>query len=427
MFSHLLLERAASHCGSQWRSMRPAMIREVVIDSRFAVENGVFIAFKGENRDGHDFIPQLLEKGVFCVGEMDSFHNEKYIKVPSSLEFLQQLSRERIALKGSLTIVALSGSSGKTTTRELIVAGLMSHATMVHSTTGNLNNHIGLPLTILALPLFCDVAVFEMGMNHAKELSLLAEIAQPDIGLLTNIGFAHIGNFDSIEKLAAAKLELLEGSRGVIYRSDDQWMSVWVKNEASDEVVLYPFEMPRSFSDSLADLPQFMAENSVTAYQTLKLLLPRISLDEVGAIARRKKLPKYRGEIVVQGERHFVMDCYNANPDSMKKSIDSFISIYEKSDKPLYLVLGEMGELGKFSEYFHQELVMYLKSLKVLSRVFLVGKEFEKLRGAILEAENVKLIPALGDLSAMLPQSGVFLLKGSRSNALERLVEQKEL
>jgi len=100
--------------------------------------------------------------------------------------------------------------------------------------------------------------------------------------------------------------------------------------------------------------------------------------------------------------------------------------MYSDRNQPLYLVLGEMGELGDFSKYFHQELVMYIKSLKVLSRVFLTGKEFEKLRGVILECKNVELIPSLAELHELLPKQGFFLLKGSRSNALERLVEQKE-
>ncbi|MCK5807881.1 UDP-N-acetylmuramoyl-tripeptide--D-alanyl-D-alanine ligase [bacterium] len=424
MFSHLLLERVATQCGANWNSNRPALISSVSIDSRTAIRDTLFIAFKGEFRDGHDFIPELLAKGVFCVGEVATYDDANYIKVPSSLDFLQQLSRERLRLKGELTIIAVSGSSGKTTTRELIVSGLRLYGKIVHSTTGNLNNHLGLPLTILALPLIVDIAVLEMGMNHTGEIALLTEIATPDIGVLTNIGFAHIGNFSSRDELALAKLELFEGSKSVLYRSDDKWMRQWAERSDREST---SFEMPTSFAGKLENLPHFMAENTLTAFNTIKMVVPTAKLDEIIEKSKAKKLPKYRGEMVVKGEQNFVMDCYNANPDSMKKSIDSFIKIYGRTNQPLYLVLGEMGELGNFSKYFHQELVMYIKSLKVLSRVFLTGKEFEKLRGVILECRNVEFIPSLADLRALLPKHGFFLLKGSRANALERLVEQKEL
>lgn len=420
MFSHLLLERAATHCGVSWTITQPVLIDSVVIDSREAVENGLFIAFRGENRDGHDFVPSLLARGVFCVGDSKSISHERYICVPNVLEFLQNLAKERVAVKGSLSIIAISGSSGKTTTRELIVSTAEHHAKIVHATKGNLNNHIGLPLSVLALPLHADIAVFEMGMNHLDELRLLTSIVPPDIAVLTNIGFAHIGNFDSRESLAKAKLELFENSKEVVYRSDDAFMAEWAHKQ--DAKILHGFEMPHDFTNIFSLLPQFMAENSLTAFHTLRCLLPSVTKEEVAKRALTKKLPKYRGELVVQGNRHFVMDCYNANPDSMKKSIDSFLATYATSKSEIYLVLGEMGELGKFSHYFHEELVIYLKSLKVLSKAFLVGEEFEKLQGAILELKNVELIHSLDGLSKVLPQRGFFLLKGSRAGALERLV-----
>ncbi len=425
MFSHLLLERALLRTGRQWYAPYPALIDNVVIDSRIAKPGDLFIAFKGERVDGNDFIPELLDRGVWCVGERTDITGAFYVPVSDSLRFLQILAKERVAAKGRCLIVGISGSSGKTTTRELIVAAARKAGLFVHSTQGNLNNHIGLPLTLLAMPERCDMCVCEMGMNHAGELRMLADIASPDIAVLTNIGFAHIGNFSSREDLANAKLELFNGSRSALIRDDDSWMVKWADKAERARKRVYRFRMPEHFDGQAANLPLFMAENAYTAYELLRSLRIPVQYEEVVAIAGKKQLPKYRGEIVEKAGRLFVMDCYNANPDSMRKSIRSFIRNYENADRPLVLVLGEMKELGKFSHYFHQELVNYVKTFKVLHKVFLLGTEFEKEQAELLECQKCQLVHSLAELARLLPQDGIFLLKGSRSNALERLVESE--
>ena len=173
MFSSLLIERAAERLGLKIK-LEPSIISGCYIDSRACGSNSLFFAFKGERVDGHSFVPELLKRGVICVGTED-FKDKKYIKVPDTAEFMAALAKERRnKFKG--LVLCVTGSSGKTSTRQLVVSMLKELKLRVHATSGNLNNHLGMPLVILNMPLYCEALVLEIGMNHAGELKHLVDI-----------------------------------------------------------------------------------------------------------------------------------------------------------------------------------------------------------------------------------------------------------
>lgn len=422
MFTTHLVEKALSRSGIS-RRLVPGIIEGASIDSRKCTQGSMFFAFKGDNADGHDFIPELLEKGVWCAGSDSNFFHEKYIQVPDVLELMTILAHER---RGQFNgkVIALTGSSGKTSTREMIVSMLRMMGKTVHATTGNLNNHLGLPLVILNTPMNTDYLVLEMGMNHSAEIEHLVKIAEPDFTLITNIGTAHIGNFSSHEDLAKAKLEIFEFSKGAAVADiKDRYIYEWVeKNRKKRTVKEYDTGKAECLSEVLPDIPSYMLENIYCSSKIVEAA-EGISPDPVKSY-ENCAIPKLRGETKVSGKRKFIADCYNANPESMKKSIESFYKKYAgKDDNKAYLILGSMFELGDFSKKMHGELVNYLKTLNLLERVFLIGCEFEKIRPDFLNEKKVLFLGDVAELSALLPAEGVFLLKGSRGNRLERLFE----
>lgn len=422
MFTTHLVEKVLSQLGIN-RSLTPAIISGVSIDSRKCGAGSMFFAFKGERTDGHDYIPELLEKGVWCAGSSGSFDHERYISVPDVLEFMTMLANERRSqFRGR--VIALTGSSGKTTTREMIVSMLRTMAKTVHATTGNLNNHLGLPIVILNTPMNADYLVLEMGMNHASEIEHLVKTADPHFSVITNIGTAHIGNFNSQADLAKAKLEIFEFSKGVpVANIRDRYISEWVeKNKSTRNIKVYDMERSSELSSVLPELPEYMLENIHTASKIVEAA-EGISPDPVKSY-QNFEVPGLRGEIKVTGSRKFIVDCYNANPESMKKSVESFYKKYAcAGENKTYLILGSMFELGDFSKKMHGELVNYLKTLNLIERVFLIGCEFEKIRPDFLNEKKVLFLGDVADVAAVIPEEGVFLLKGSRGNRLERLFE----
>jgi len=438
MISHTIVNEALARCGSSVRC-DPVLFGRVVVDSRIARPGDIFCAFKGERTNAHVFVPDLVARGVLCIGT-EPLGIEGYVQVTDIVLFLAVTARLRRDAQRS-RVIAITGSSGKTTTRALAMRMLEKSGVIVHGTRGNLNNHIGVPLVLLETPLSCDVIVLEMGMNHAGEIATLCQIADPDVAIITNIGCAHIGNFDSREALAEAKLELFEHSRGsTAINLDDPFVVSWADAHPARKGITYGikrcdgdlwacqeqgflrlrwfgaeyrFPMPR--------VPEYQVENLLAA---AAIAAPFIR--DIRVILRALEtcsLPPYRGEEVHDGERCFVVDCYNANPDSMQKSIADFVARAGEAadDLPCYLILGDMAELGRFSEKYHRELVNYLKTLTVIKRSFLLGEEFEKVRDESIDDERFHFSHSVEEIAAALPVRGRFLVKGSRRNRLERL------
>ena len=422
MFTTQLIERALNEAGSK-KKLKNAIISKCCIDSRECTENSLFFAFKGEKTDGHNYIPDLLKKGVICIGSEDITQDENYVKVPDVLDFMSILAHERRKLFHG-RVIAVTGSSGKTSTRQLIASMAAVSGKIVWATTGNLNNHIGMPLVILNMPLGTEILVLEMGMNHSGEIRKLVEIADPDFVTITNIGNAHIGNFASHADLAAAKLEIFNFSKAVVSANiSDPYMKKWVDGHKNSRIVRsYSNEALEKLSEDFEELPDFMVENINCAANVVSAALG--SLPDLKKSVAKCVLPGMRGEVKVLGKRTFVVDCYNANPQSMKRSIENFYKKYAlKESKQCVLILGSMFELGNFSEKMHKELVNSLKDFTLLKAVFLVGCEFDKLRSDFLNCKKLVFLGDIAEIKGLLPEEGTFLVKGSRGNKLERLFD----
>ncbi len=426
MISTLLIEKTLKNTG-YFRKLKPALMGKVVIDSRNAEPGDLFVAFRGENVDAHEFVPELLRRGVWCAGT-ENIKGENYIKIGDQINFLLRLA-ENMEISSSIKTFAITGSNGKTSTRELLSSLIKMNGYVVHSSEKNYNNCIGLPLSLLNRPLNCDMQVIEIGMNHKGEIEELVKIASPDYTVITNIGTAHIGNLGSEQAVAEAKLELFRysGDASVVARMDDSYISRWVESEGGNRDV-YPYEI--SFDKSVyPDFVQdFMYENYLTACACVRAsgLKDTFSVEKVFSSAF---IPELRGDVRVFGKREIHLDCYNANFDSMKRSINDFVRRYSGKNRKLYLVLGEMKELGKFSEKFHIELVKFVKKLNIVSGAFFIGNEFEKPKHLFPLNDALIFVREITDFVSKMPSEGVFLVKGSRGNRLENilnLIESRE-
>lgn len=393
------------------------------IDSRTVDGSGLFLAFEGENVDGHRFVKNLVEKDVVCVGSRDlGIVNENYIIVEDVQDFMSKLAKERRKQLNS-TVIALTGSSGKTSTRQFIVTMLELAEKRVYATSGNYNNHLGLPLTILNAPDDVDFVVLELGMNHSGEIEALTKIADPDISVINNIGTAHIGNFNSQRELASAKLELFDNTdKKVVADVGDKFIKEWVGvHKENKDLYEYTGKSAEELYELFPEQPGYMIDNMICAENVVKAA--GIELQDRNMVLDKLKLPGMRGERRKIGTREFVVDCYNANPDSMKRSIDEFLEKYKDKNIPVYLILGSMFELGDFSKKIHRELVNYIKSINLLRRAFLIGCEFEKIKSDFLNEKKTVFLGDITDLFYRIPDDGIFLLKGSRGNKLERIIE----
>ena len=412
----------------------------ICTDSREVLPGSFFFALKGENFNGNKYASDALTRGCSfaVIDERQYLKDNRTILVEDSLTTLQALAeyhREQFPVK----LIAITGSNGKTTTRELISA-VLGTSKKVLSTHGNLNNHIGLPLTLLKLNKATEIAVIEMGANHIGEIGRLCEISKPTHGLITNIGYAHIEGFGSEEGVIMAKSELytwLSKNKGVIFRnSDDQ-----ILNEvAPPGSRIVPYSIKEAgvgdFNVVGADLfLQLVWENNdekikintqLFGSYNLINIVAAISVGMYFGIARRKiieAIESYspennRSQIRYTKKNILVLDSYNANPSSMTVAIESFMNL---SGKDKVLFLGDMFELGPNSLEEHIKLVHFLEGFKDL-RVFLVGKDFKK---ACIHS-SFQSFSSTDECFKYLKKNpledSLILLKGSRMMALESLV-----
>ena len=410
-------------------------------DTRTLKKGEIFFALWGENYNGNKFSAQALEKGaLWAIIDDPAFENDKTILVDDCLFELQALATyHRKNLKAS--VLAITGTNGKTTTKELLTA-ILSKKHKVHYTKGNLNNHIGVPLTILSAPKETEIMIIEMGANHPGEIKSLCFIARPDYGIITNVGTAHLEGFGSLEGVIKAKTELyqyLSMVNGVALYND--------KNPVLTEKIFkmvnraVPFSDPTGIELSVEAIPSSMnlalkVRYFNTTYNIQTKLFGNYNLENVkAAIATglflgvemkdiADAVENYtpgnnRSEIRITKFNTLVCDSYNANPTSMALAITSFNEI--KALKKV-LILGDMLELGEKSMDEHARILQLLLPQKY-DKIILVGAQFQKIASEF----GIKSFSDIDKLSEYLKKEPLrgssILIKGSRGMALERIYD----
>ncbi|MDO3423415.1 UDP-N-acetylmuramoyl-tripeptide--D-alanyl-D-alanine ligase [Chryseobacterium sp. APV1] len=407
---------------------------KVTIDSRKVGKNDIFFAFSGENFNAATLAEQVVENGALAViVEQQEFENkEKNIFfVPSTLEFLQQLAiHHRKQLQ--IPIIGLTGSNGKTTTKEIIHA-VLSEKFNVQYTSGNLNNHIGVPLTLLSIKPEHEMAVIEMGANHQKEIALLSSISQPDFGYITNFGKAHLEGFGGYEGVIKGKSELYdylkEHKKTIIVNENDPVQVEKTENyspkitfgkENSDyQFALFSEEnfVGLKYKDQKA-VSKLTGEYNFTnlcAAASLGLYFG-IDFENIKNAIQNYTPTNMRSQIVKKEGKTLVLDTYNANPSSMAASLHNFIT-FEGSKT---IVIGDMLELGEESEKEHQNILKLAQKLG-FDQIITVGKNFKKVNSSETAFENTAELTEYLKLNKILSEN--ILLKGSRGIALERSID----
>ena len=408
----------------------------VITDSREIQSGCMFFSLKGPNFNGNEFAKLAVQKGASyaVVDEKKYFQkNKNYIYVEDCLDTLQKLAnfhRKKVKTK----IIGITGSNGKTTSKELINSVLKTNF-KTYCSRGNLNNHIGVPLSLLKISNETEFAIIEMGANHIGEIKLLSKIAEPNYGYITNFGKAHLEGFGSEEGVIKGKSELydyvISNSGFIFYNSDDE----------KQKTILSKYKNKFGFGKKEADItynvisevPNIILnvkniniESTLFGSYNIQNIISAVSIGSYFGISIEKikdGISNYissnnRSQIVKKSSNKIVLDAYNANPTSMSLAIKSF----DKSDlKNKILILGDMHELGKEENKFHQEIVDYCGSL-VIDKVFLIGEIFSKtsFTEKFISCKNYKELLTNKDFSNVVNSN--ILIKGSRGMQLEKIV-----
>lgn len=374
----------------------------VTTDSRKVTPGCIFVALKGEHFDGNDFVEQAERDGAVYI-----------IKGENALQELQDLARAwRRQL--NIPVIAITGTNGKTTTKELTAAVLGKRFNVCY-TQGNLNNQLGVPLTLLSITRAHEVAIIEMGASHPGDIKELVEIAEPTCGLITNVGKAHLegfGSFEGVQKTKAELYDFLRAHGGFCFRNIDN--PYLAKMAADLKTVEY---MTGTLPEGTHLVGGYNAENVSAA----------ICVGAYFGISREQALEAIRAYVptnnrsqLMQTERNtVVIDAYNANPTSMTAAINAFANSQRPTANGQCYILGAMRELGEYSRLEHQNIVNMLLERKA-DKVLLVGEEYKQTTAPYPVFENVE---ALCAYLQEQPLSGYsILLKGSRSNQLEKVI-----
>ena len=413
---------------------------KVTTDTRNCPEGSMFIALKGETFNGNAFAKQALEKGcryaVVDEAQYAEEGNPNILLVDNCLEALQNLAREHRREVGT-RIIGITGTNGKTTTKELIATVLQKRYKVLY-TQGNLNNHIGVPLTLLNLTKEHELAVVEMGANHPGEIRTLVNIAEPDCGLITNVGKAHLEGFGSFEGVVKTKSELYDYLRNkknaFIFLDKDN--EVLCQASAGLESIGYGMENDGLYvSGKLHACAPFLAfewkhkgvnhdvnTRLIGAYN-IKNALVAIAVGchfEVPAEAICEALNGYipsnnRSQLTDTENNHLIVDAYNANPTSMMAALENF-RLMEVPHK--VAVLGDMKELGEGSVEEHRKIVTFLDECG-FEKVILVGAEFGKVNTNFEHYPDVEAVKAI--FAESKPEGKFMLIKGSNSMKLAQL------
>jgi len=409
----------------------------VKTDTRQLKHNDIFFALKGPHFNGNAFAQKALDAGAAyaVIDEAEFYIDERTILVEDALTTLQALARHH-RQTFQIPFIAITGSNGKTTTKELVHAVLSSRY-KTYTTKGNLNNHIGVPLTLLGIKQDAEMAIIEMGANHLKEIESYCEIALPTHGLISNCGKAHLEGFGSEEGIRKGKGELFD----------------YLRTHGGTAFIMADYDYLRTMSQGIQNIVTYGTQNaevtgaihSVDPFLTVQFhsgfeglvhtalvggynlpnVLAAVAVGKHFGVADekiRESLEAYqpsnsRSQLVTKGTNKIIVDAYNANPSSMKVAIDNFART-EGSSK--VLVLGAMAELGATSLQEHQELVNQIGNHH-WKAVLLVGGDFSKLRHPYLQFNNAT--EAGQWLQAQHFTNAYYLIKGSRSMQMEGVLQ----
>ena len=403
-------------------------------DSRKVESNNLFVSLKGPKFNGNQFAKSALEKGA-CYALVDDKKyaiNDKYILVDNCLKTLQDLANYH-RKKSKAKIIALTGSNGKTTSKEILLSVFKNKFKTI-ATIGNLNNHIGVPLTLLSIKEDTEIAIIEMGANHLKEIESLCNIADPDYGYITNFGKAHLEGFKNLEGVIKGKSELynhlINKSRLIFINNRDK-KQVELTKEYSNK-----FTFGEENSDSIFSVKSinptinisinniFIESNLFGQYNIDNIAAAicigryfNISNEDIKAGIERYIPDSNRSEIIKKGSNKIILDAYNANPTSMQLALSSFNDMKEENK---IAFIGDMFELGENSHQMHQEIVYAVEKMN-FDQTFLIGDLFNKTE----HSSNIKSFKNLNDLKGNIDEisNSAILIKGSRGMKLENILD----
>ena len=414
--------------------------KKVTTDSRNVENDALFFALKGENFDGNAYAKNALENGCSfaIVDNPDYVQGDNYILVDDVLETLQLLGNyHRKQL--NIPIIAITGTNGKTTTKELVAGVLCKKFTISH-TIGNLNNHIGVPLTLLSMNENTQIGIVEMGANHINEIKNLCEIAEPDFGIITNIGKAHLEGFESIENIIKTKKELydyLKLKDGKVFYNSNNSLLKKIIIELNLNAIAFGSLNNKVYGDIITSdrflfvnikMGNFQAliETQLIGNYNLENVLAAASIGYYNGInpelivsAIEEYVPKNnRSQFLKTEKNNLFLDSYNANPTSVEASLKNFVSLKINNK---YVILGDMLELGNESESEHEKIIGLLQDYS-FDKIILVGNIYNSLKvpDKFLKFRDVS------ELENWLKNRNIahsnVLIKGSRGIQLEKIV-----
>jgi UDP-N-acetylmuramoyl-tripeptide--D-alanyl-D-alanine ligase len=409
----------------------------VCTDTRKISENCIFFALKGDNFDANTFTNEALAKGAkYVVIDNPNYTIEgKTLLVKDSLVALQKLANHHRKELNS-KIIALTGSNGKTTTKELIHT-ILSKKYSTIATIGNLNNHIGVPLTLLRLTKETEIGIIEMGANHQKEIEFLCEITEPDFGYITNFGKAHLEGFGGIEGVIKGKSEMytfLQNNNKLVFVNLDDA----IQEEKTNHINRYTFSKEKDANikiDSIEANPMVKISFEDTTIQSHLIGLynanninAAIAIGKYFEVANtqiKEAIENYipennRSQLIKKGTNEIILDAYNANPSSMQVAIENFKQLNHNKK---IAILGDMFELGKESLEEHKKTIELLIKESTITTYF-IGKDFYTNK---IEEKNKHFFEDFASFATYLQSiqitNSLILIKGSRGMALERTLE----
>tara|TARA_B100000941_G_scaffold162589_1_gene115748 strand:+ start:602 stop:1885 length:1284 start_codon:yes stop_codon:yes gene_type:complete len=411
--------------------------KRVCIDTKKLEKGDIFFCLKGENNDGNKFSQEAINKGAMLVvsdNEKYRINNKKQIFVKDCLKTLQLLSsfhRSKLNLK----IIAITGSNGKTTSKDLTDI-VLSSKFKVKKTFGNLNNHIGVPLTLLNFDSNTEIGIVEMGANHIGEINFLCEIAKPTHGVITNFGKAHLEGFGSVNGIIKAKKELytyLLNNNGMILINNDDSNQKKIKDKpnvysygTSDETD-FKFKKDNKSKFLKFNFNKKLFETSLTGDYNYNNLFCAVSFGKYFGIdnnkienAIKKFIPQNnRSQIIKYKSTNIFMDSYNANPTSMILSLKSFL---KNNKNNRLIILGDMLELGRYSIDEHQKIVNFLSNIDIY-KIILIGNFFLEVNSNKKFIKFATTDQAISYLNKEDFNNKNIFVKGSRSNKLEKILD----